>query len=205
MTDMPLMTAEEFADLGVDDDFDLQRAELLAGRLVILETPDLLHGAVVLNLTKALAGYLQRTPAEQGYACFEIGLIVNRAPDTVRRPPVSFFVGGERFAELDRPVTETRPALVVEIGSTNDRRRAMRQRVESYLEWGVQAVWVADTVERTVHCLQKRMPPQVFSGEQSISGTPVFADLDLSVKSLFEMPVKAPVSQGSAVFFEKSS
>jgi Uma2 family endonuclease len=185
----PLLTAEEFALLIADDegDFDVQRAELLQGRLAILEAPDLIHGAVVLNFSKALAAYLHRSPDEQGYAAFEIGLIVSRDPDTVRRPPVSLFVGGERFAELDRTVTETRPALVIEIASTNDRRRMMRDRVESYLNWGVRTVWVVDTAEKSVHGIQQGKAPRLFSGNQSIPGGPVFADFKFPVNALFVM------------------
>jgi Uma2 family endonuclease len=189
MADTSALTAEEFSEqLGNQDEFDLQRAELVRGQIEVLEAPDLLHGAVVLNLSKALAAYLHQTPGELGYAGFEIGLIVARSPDTVRRPAVSFFVGGERFAELDRAVTETRPALVIEIGSANDRRRAMRERVESYLKWGVRTVWVADTLEKAVHCIHEGRPPRIFSGDQSIPGTPVLADFKLAVSSLFEMP-----------------
>jgi len=185
------MTAEEFAELGARDDFDdfdFQRAELVRGQVEVLETPDLLHGAIVLNLTKAIAAYLHQAPDEQGYACFEIGLIVAREPDTIRRPAVSFFVAGERFAELDHAVTHTRPALVVEIGSTNDRRRAMRDRVESYLNWGVRTVWVADTLDKAVHCIRAGQPPRIYSSAQSLAGSPVFADLKIAVRSLFEMP-----------------
>jgi Uma2 family endonuclease len=184
----PVMTAEEFAELSVGDDFDFQRAELVRGQIELLEAPNLLHGAVVLNFTKALAAYLQKAPEERGYACFEIGLILARAPDTVRRPPISFFVGGERFAELDQPVTRTRPALVVEIGSTSDRRRAMRERVESYLDWGVRTVWVVDTNDKAVHHIRQGQPPRMFAGAQSVPGSPVFANLKIPVKSLFEMP-----------------
>ncbi|HET6328590.1 MAG TPA: Uma2 family endonuclease [Planctomycetaceae bacterium] len=186
----PILTAEEFAVLGAggDEDLDVQRAELLQGRLSILEAPDLIHGAVVLNFSKALAAYLHKAPDEQGYAAFEIGLIVSRGPDTVRRPPVSVFVGGERFAELDRTTTDTRPALVLEIASTNDRRRMMRDRVESYLNWGVRTVWVVDTAEKTVYGIQQGKPPRTFSGDQSIPGSPVFADFKLPVSALFVMP-----------------
>ena len=85
--DSKQLTAEEFAALVVDGDFDFeqQRSELVEGRIVAIEPPDLIHGAIVLNLTKAIAEYLQRTPEENGYACFEIGLITARRPDTVRR------------------------------------------------------------------------------------------------------------------------
>jgi Uma2 family endonuclease len=186
----PILTAEEFAVRGAgdDEDLDLQRAELLQGRLTVLEAPDLIHGAVVLNFSKALAAYLHKSPDEQGYAAFEIGLIVSRGPDTVRRPPVSVFVGGARFAELDRTITETRPALVIEIASTNDRRRMMRDRVESYLNWGLRTVWVVDTTEKTVHSIRQGHQPRIFSGDRSISGDPAFADFKLPVRELFVMP-----------------
>jgi Uma2 family endonuclease len=170
-----VLTAEQFAELANDEDFEFQRAELV-------------HGMVVLNLSKALATYLHRSPEEQAYAAFEIGLVVARNPDTVRRPAVSVFAGGERFAELDRTCTETRPALVIEVASTNDRRRDMRDRVESYLDWGVRNVWVADTLEKSVHCIQQGRPPRIYAGEQSIPGSPLFADFKIAAKSLFEMP-----------------
>ncbi len=190
MNPPPLLTAEQFALLGADEqgDLDVQRAELLQGRLSLLETPDLIHGAVVLNFGKALAAYLQSSPDEPAYAAFEIGLIVSRGPDTVRRPPVSVFVGGERFAELDRTITETRPTLVLEIASTNDRRRMMRDRVESYLNWGVRTVWVVDTTDKTVHAIRQGQQPRMFSGDRSVPGDPVFADFKLPVRELFVMP-----------------
>lgn len=189
MDDSRLLTAEEFAVREAEDDPELLGTELVGGRIVSPERPGLEHGAVVLNLTKAIACYLQQHRDENGYACFEIGLVVARNPDTVWRPPVSFFVGGERFAEVDRRLTETRPALIVEIASTNDRRRAMRQRVESYLQWGVRTVWVADTIDKNVHILQANKPPRLFSGNQSVPGTPVFGDFRFDANELFAMPV----------------
>jgi Uma2 family endonuclease len=183
-----VLTAEQFAELANDEDFEFQRAELVRGELSVLEYPELVHGMVVLNLSKALAAYLHRSPEKQAYAAYEVGLVVARNPDTIRRPAVSVFDGGERFAELDRPVTETRPALVIEVASTNDRRRDMRDRVESYLDWGVRNVWVADTFEKSVHSIQQNRPPRIYSGDQFIPGSPVFADFKMAAKSLFEMP-----------------
>lgn len=182
------MTAEEYSERQAADDFDLRWTELVSGRLVNLTPPAVEHGAAVLNLTKALGRYLQRAVDEAGYACYEIGLVIARNPDTVRRPAVSFFVGGERFAEMERPITETRPALVIEIASTNDRRRDMRDRVESYLQWGVRTVWVADTFEKAVHVIQPGKPPRLYAGDQSVSGFPVFGDFRMSVAEFFALP-----------------
>jgi Uma2 family endonuclease len=188
MDSSALLTAEDFAARIAEDDLGWQWAELVGGQVASLEPPDLLHGAVVLNLTKALATYLQSNPDESGYACFELGVVVSRSPDTVRRPPVSFFVGGERFAELERRVTDTRPTLVIEIASTNDRRHDMRERVESYLKWGVRTVWVVDTAEKSVHVLASAGPPRVFSAGQQVPGQPIFGDFQVGVTQLFEMP-----------------
>jgi len=189
MDSLRLLTAEEFATRGdTEDDLEPRWTELLAGRLVSFEPPPPEHGAVVLNFAKAIAAYLQKAGDEKGYAGFETGLLVARNPDTVRRPPVSFFVTGDRFAEVDSRLTETRPALVLEIASTNDRRRAMRDRVESYLAWGVRSVWVADSIEKNVHVLQTGRPPRIFSGSQSIPGTPIFADFRIGAGDLFAMP-----------------
>jgi Uma2 family endonuclease len=182
------LSSAEFAECLADDDLGTQWSELIAGQIVQLEPPDLVHGAVVLNITKAVAVYLQSAPDEMGYACFQIGLVVARNPDTVRRPPVSIFVGGERFAEIERRVTDTRPRLIIEIASSNDRRRTMAERVQSYLDWGVQAVWVADTAENAVHVIQKGQPQRVFRSEQSVPGTPAFADFHVRASELFELP-----------------
>ncbi len=127
MDSFRLLTAEEFAAREGEDDFETRWSELVGGRIVSLEPPAPEHGAIVFNFAKAIAKYLQQAQDEKGYAGFETGLVVARNPDTVRRPPVSFFVTGERFAELDSRLTETRPALIVEVASTNDRRRAMRR------------------------------------------------------------------------------
>jgi Uma2 family endonuclease len=188
MASPTLMTAEQFAQIGDHEEIDPRWTELIKGRIVSLEPPDALHGAVVFNLAKGLAEYLERAPDTQGYAGFEIGLIIARHPDTVRRPPISFFVAGDRFAELDRQVTETRPALVVEVASTNDRRRTMRERAESYLRWGIGTVWVVDTVEKTVHLLERGRTARFFKGEEEIAGAPVLDGFTIRANRLFYIP-----------------
>ncbi|RMG36797.1 MAG: Uma2 family endonuclease [Planctomycetota bacterium] len=141
-------TAERFAE----EKFDLPDAgrwhELEAGELVQLEPPDTLHGTAVLNFSRELGRYLQEY--REGYACYELGLIVQRRPDTVRVPAISYFASGPAFAETDAIVTETRPALVVEVPSTPLRRRGLTDRIQTYLQWGVPYVLVLDPQTRGV-------------------------------------------------------
>jgi len=143
-----IMTAEEFAEQRYDLPEGGRWCELLAGESIALDPPTDEHGTIVMNLSKALAAWIQETRI--GYACFELGVVVQRAPDTVLNPPISYFVTGDRWAEMDKIVTETAPALVFEVGSTPGRRRAMKDRVETYRDAGVCVVIVVDPHEKRV-------------------------------------------------------
>jgi Uma2 family endonuclease len=188
MDDSPLLSAEEFADRKFDLPEGGRWAELVAGRVVVLEGPDEAHGTVILNLSKALAAYLHEHAEQGGYACFSSGLVVARGPDTVRFPPLCYFAGDDRFAEADKLITESVPAFVVEVASTADRRRAMTERVEELLAWGVELVWVADTREKQVHVLQRTRPARMFAEHRQLSASPVLTDFWVRAGDLFAVP-----------------
>ncbi len=184
MIDVAPLTAEQFA--AWDDPEERRWTELVLGKIVRLEPPDPMHGRIVLNFSKAIASYAhQRGEANDGYACFELGLIVARDPDTVRCPAISYFTDGPRFAELERLVTETRPALVVEIASTADRRRHATARIESYLKWGVPLVWMADPIEKLLHVFQADRPGKQLAAWQSLEGGTVLPGFQLAVSKIF--------------------
>ncbi|MGE4001440.1 MAG: Uma2 family endonuclease, partial [Planctomycetaceae bacterium] len=128
------MTAGEFLECRYELPEAGQWSELEAGELVHLQPPDLDHGTVILNLSKAFAEHAQGT--RQGYACFDLGLQLTSAPDTVRFPAACYFDAGPRFAESDRQITSTVPALVVELASTADRLRLQPERSHAFLDWG---------------------------------------------------------------------
>ncbi len=186
MSGPTLLSAEEFADRKFELPEGGRWTELCAGEIVTLSPPDELHGNVVLNLSKVLAEHAQK--AQDGYACFELGLIVARNPDTVRCPSVSYFQSGERFAESDKLVTETIPTLVVEIASTNDRRRHVDERVTSYLNWGVGQVWLADTDLREIHIFQSDAHRQRLSSGDTLHGGKVLSEFRSKVEDLFATP-----------------
>ena len=145
---MRCQTAEEFVEKRHELEENGRWSELILGEPVSLEQPPPRHGTAVLNITRALADYIQRTST--GYACFELGLTVARSPDTVYCPPISYFVSGSRWEEMDRSITETKPALVIEIASSRDRRKNIAHRVSQYLDWGVTVVWIIDTDSQQV-------------------------------------------------------
>ena len=162
--------------------------ELVEGRFVRLSPPDDGHGDVVRNLARSLATHLQRSA--DTYACFELPLIVRRNPPTVRCPAISCFrfQSDGRFGETDKLVTETRPALVIEVASTNERREAMAHRVRGYVEWGVSLIWVVDPVTRHVHQFHGHHDGQMLKEPQVLIGQPVLPGFVIPVSDLFRPP-----------------
>ncbi len=190
------ITAEEFVERRCELPDGGQWSELICGEAVSLHPPEAAHGTVVLNLSKALADWIEQT--RTGYACFELALILNRCPDTVCCPPISYFVAGDRWAEMDKTITETCPALVVEVPSTPDRTRLVAGRIQQYLERGVAVVWVVDPKQQSITVQTIQAGPLVLSPADVLSsgsgwtskpgGESVLAGFSLPVEQVFREP-----------------
>jgi Uma2 family endonuclease len=187
MNDTARLTAEKFATEKDELPDGGRWVELVEGQVITYHPPDVMHGNVVMNLSKQLADSLQ-TAENAGYACFELGLVVARNPDTVRMPQVCYYQSGKRFAETDAVVTQQRPTLVVEVASTNDRRRDMASRVSEYLRWGVERVWVIDTVEFQCIVHAAGQPTEQLPAHDILSGGPILPDFQIRVEDLFTEP-----------------
>ncbi len=187
------LTAEQFDE----QQFDLPDCgrwhELESGELVALQPPESLHGTVVLNLTRALGDWLHSRGAEaDGYTAFAVGLIVARCPDTVLRPPLTYFSGGSRFAQCGETLTEEVPQIVLEVASTNDRRERMRERVRDYLALGVNTIWVADTDRKELNILKKHEASMLLAERHTLKAEQLLPGFSVQVKDLFFDP-DAPI------------
>ncbi|MBX3437978.1 MAG: Uma2 family endonuclease [Planctomycetaceae bacterium] len=180
------LSADEFLNCRYDLPDAGQWSELERGVLVHFQPPDLDHGTVVLNLSKAFAEYTQS--ANRGYACFELGLQLEHLPDTVCFPAACYFDGGPLFAESDRQITSSVPALIVELASTADRLRLQPHRAERFLHWGVRTVWTIIPREETVITRQRDQAPQTLFPSECLIGEPVLPGFRIPVSRLFEEP-----------------
>ncbi len=195
-----MLTAEEFAETKFDLPEGGRWCELVAGDVRQFDPPDNAYGTVVLNLTKALGKHLHAQQPESltstgsvdgvgsAYACYELGLVTCREPDTVRCPPVSVFVGGDAFAEMDRDLSESRPVLVIELTSSNQRRAEMADRVLEWHGWGVPCVWVVDSIDKAVHVAERDREVRLRTTGDRLSGDPVLPGLEFPVRDLFVEP-----------------
>jgi Uma2 family endonuclease len=196
MIDSALLTAESFDDARYDLPDCGQWVELVRGLVDVLSPPEEEHRVAVLNLSKALAGYLNEH--REGYPCFDLGVIVKRNPDTVRFPAISYFLGGDLFAETDKAITDTRPALIVEIMSSNDRRRTLSDRIFDYTNWGVEVFWIVDPSEKAVHVIRPGYVNRRIREDETLTGSlswrhkataqPILPDFRMAVSDIFTPP-----------------
>lgn len=185
------ITAECFAEQKYDLPDGGRWAELLCGEVVIHEPPTTDHGTAVLNLSRALAVWLEQT--RDGYVCFEPGLIISRDPDTVLCPSIGYFHEGDGWEEMDKVVTTTRPVLIIEVASTPDRRQAIPQRLELYRTAGCRLFWVIDPGSRQIAIHTPAGLVEVLKSGDTLTSRPAWTTPETTRPLLpgFSLPVDA--------------
>ncbi len=176
-------TVSQFEERLADGD---RWIELIAGQMIRLDPPDESHGDVVRNLSHPLAKIAKMLPDLS--ICFELPIVISRETATIRCPAVSCFQSTNRFEETEKLITDSRPALVIEVASTNDRREGMSDRVASYLDAGVVGVWVIDPVTRHVHQFVAGRGGTMLREKDVLHGAPLLPGLEILVSDLFRQP-----------------
>ncbi|MBM4074588.1 MAG: Uma2 family endonuclease [Planctomycetes bacterium] len=179
----PTLTIEEFEERLAEGD---RWIELVNGHLMRFEPPDEIHGDVVRNLSRALARYLKKITGVS--VSFELPLIISRASNTIRCPAVSCFRTSNRFDETDKLVSDSCPELVIEVASTNQRRRSMTERVVSYFDTGIQEIWIIDPIDRNVHQFRPGSPGTILDETEILSSENLLPEFEVSVADLFSPP-----------------
>ena len=146
------MTAEEFAKI---DDWS-HRHELIKGELLTMPLPQSEHGRVAANLMILLGQYVKTHRLGTVFA--EFGYHIERDPDTVLGPDVS-------FVRSDRISTEGYypgpPDLAVEVISPGDRRGKIERKLGLWLEAGTRSVWHVNPRRRTVEVISSTVERRI--------------------------------------------
>lgn len=140
-----LVTAEEFERMPEDD---LDRYELIEGRLVPVSPVSFDHGRVVGQLLWILKNHLKQSPS--GVVVADTGFRLASNPDTVRGPDVAFLRNDRLPSRGTRGFLKSPPDAVIEVLSPDDRPSEMRRKVAEYLAKGVMVVVVVDPRKEAV-------------------------------------------------------
>jgi Uma2 family endonuclease len=176
-----LLTAEEYGRLP-----DLGRpTELVRGRIVEMNVPYPRHGQVCARVSFLIQQFL--ADHDLGHVIInDGGVIVERDPDTVRGPDISF-ISYRKVPKGPLPAKyfETVPELIIEVRSPSDRWGKILQKVGEYLTAGTEVVCVVDPESETVQLHFADKPTETLSGKEELSFPNLLPGLRLSIDQFF--------------------
>ena len=176
-----LLTAEEFEQLPNDG----KRYELIDGELREMAPTVNWHGEVETNLTTLLHTHI-RAHSLGRVSCGEVLYIVRRNPDRVRAADIAF-IRQDRVPPLEarQHILEVIPDLVVEILSKSDTIEEISDKIDDWLEAGVQMLWIVDPFRRAVTMYQPGRDPCLLGEHGTLEGDPVVPGFRCSVAEIF--------------------
>jgi Uma2 family endonuclease len=181
-----LMTAEEFYDWSQAWDNRDRNFELECGVVVEIPLSGERKGFVCGNLCGLFGSYLHARRA--GYVCSNnVGLIVERNPDTVLGPDIAVFLDRRKYDELETGCCKHMPRLAVDILPDVQRPAKIQKRVNRFLNNGFAMVWLIDIEDRIAIVNLPDKLPRVFEGDEEMTGFGVLPDFRCSVSDFFVM------------------
>lgn len=181
------LTANEFYDFVNLPSNRGRNFELERGEVVEMPPPGKLHGFVCGNVARLLGNYASLRG--RGYICTnDSGVILERAPDTVRGIDVCFYDDAQTADDMERRYAEVPPIMAVEVMSPSDRINPMMQRVSQMLGSGVKMVWIVDPEARDVSVCRAERPAEVLCEDDELAVSDVLPGFRCRVAELFLLP-----------------
>ncbi|HWP38413.1 MAG TPA: Uma2 family endonuclease [Gemmatimonadales bacterium] len=174
-----LITAEELERMGTPDG----NCELVRGVLVPVNPPGPVQGDLAVRIASALRAFVR--PRRLGTVYVETGYILERDPDTVRGPDVSFLSRERAEALGSRGYVSNGPDLAVEIRSPDQTLAQLSAKLREYLNAGTRLAWLVDPHSRTVRVFEPKRPTRVLRIGDVLEGGNVLPGFSLSVTELF--------------------
>lgn len=173
------VTAEELFEYP-----DSRYYELVRGVPRVCEPPGGLRGMIAARIAARLSDHVERL--ELGTVLVEAGYVLQRAPDTVRGPDVSF-VSVSRLPpdRIPAQFIPGAPDLAVEILSPSSRWSEIEEKITDYLAAGARLVWVVELGERRVIVRYPDRPPRIVGDADTLDGEDVVPAFALAVAELF--------------------
>jgi len=178
--DARLMTAEELAAMPDDGN----RHELVNGELLTMTPSFALHGMIA-GLIASSLGHHVSTNRLGHVLVADAGYLLQRGPDTVRAPDVSFVRKGRAIEDA---FLSGAPDLAVEVLSSGDRAKQVEAKIGEYLRAGAQMVIVIDPRNETASVHTAGSITRL-SIDDALDGGDVVPGWRLPLRDLFETEV----------------
>jgi Uma2 family endonuclease len=174
-----LITGKELLAMG-----DIGPCELVEGRIVSMSPTKLRHGRLEYRLARMLGEFVEVNDLGEIFVG-EVGIYVQRNPDTVRAADVPF-ISHERLAKATPDdFLDVAPELVIEIMSPSDRWSEVRRKLREYLAVGVTVVLVVEPDERIISAFRSLTDVQEFTAEDVLIVEDVLPGFQLPLADLF--------------------
>lgn len=176
-----LMTGEELLQHP-----ELERCELVDGRVILLPPTEPTHGGIEGNLYYELRTWARSTGRGKALVG-DVGIYLRRKPDTVRAPDVSY-ISNERYAQyVGSGFLNIAPELAVEVLSPSDRLSEVTEKVGAFLQAGVDRVWVVNPRLKRVSVYRSPTDIQHFHEGETLSDEELLPGFQLDVSEIFRI------------------
>ena len=183
VTEAPLrlVTADELLKLDAQGFY----GELIRGVLCEMPPPGIRHGKICLKVGAILLSFVERQNLGT-VVSNDAGVWLERNPDTVRGPDVSFFSDEHMPLDSDIPgYAEVIPDLVVEVRSPNDSLSELHDKALMWLSYGAHLVWVVVPETRTVDVYRSSRDISTVSEGGELQGGDVLPGFRCELEDIF--------------------
>ena len=176
-----LVTAEDLMRLSAKG----FRGELIRGVLYEEMPVGRPHAKIVVKLVYLLLSFTMPRRLGTVFAA-DLGVWLERAPDTVRAPDVAFISAERLPLDDDSPgYSDIAPDLAVEVVSPRDSRPYIRGKARMWLDNGVRLVWAVHPRNRTVDVYVNDVPVITLAENDTLDGGEVLPGFSCRVSEIF--------------------
>ena len=175
-----LMTVEELTSLE-----GVERHEIVRGVLVTMPPSNFEHSDIALGIAATLRQHVMERRLGRVVGG-NAGFILQRNPDTLLAPDAAF-VRTDRLPPADERerFLAVVPDLVVEVVSPTDRARDVEEKVQLYLEAGVQVALVVYPRLRHIRTYSSDGSSRLYRHDETLDLDSVVPGFSLSVAEVF--------------------
>lgn len=160
------------------------RYELYRGELIPMTPVGLEHGRVVARLVRILDEYVSRN--RLGAVCTEVGFELFRDPDITLAPDIAFIETSRLpTGAAAKTFVPFPPDLAVEVLSPSDTATETMRKIETYLNAGVQLVWVVDPGTQRVAVYRSLRDVKVLTPEHDLDAEEIIPGFRTKVSAIF--------------------